>query len=49
MPMRESMRETTSFAGIISEVVTDGTNTSEVQESSFTDESDVFFHKEILV
>ena len=48
--MRESARETTRiFSGIISEVVANSTNTSDFQESSFADEIDVFFHREILV
>ena len=46
--MRENTRET-SFGGIISEVVANSANTSDFQESSFADETDVFFHREILV
>ena len=46
--MRESTRET-SLSGIISKVVANGINTSDFQESSFADEVDVFFHREILV
>ena len=38
-----------SFGGIISEVVVNSTNTSDFQESSFADEINVFFHREILV
>ena len=38
-----------SFGGIISEIVANSTDTSDFQESSFADEIDVFFHREILV
>ena len=44
--VREKQQE---FRGIISEVVANGTNTSDFQESSFADEIDVFCHREILV
>ena len=47
--MRESTRETTSFGGITSEAAANSTNTSDFQESSFADEIDMFFHREILV
>ena len=48
--MRESTRKNNkSFGGMISEVVVNSTNTSDFQESSFTDETDVFSHREILV
>ena len=45
----EYERNNKSFGGIISEVVANSTNTSDFQESSFADEIDVFFHREILV
>ena len=47
--MRESTRKTTSFLGIIDEVVANSINTSDFQESSFADEIYVFLHREILV
>ena len=50
--MRESTsnkRNNKSFGGIISEVAANSTDTSDFQESSFADEIDVFFHREILV
>ena len=43
--MRESTRKTTSFLGIIDEVVANSINTSDFQESSFTDEVDVFIER----
>ena len=38
-----------SLGGIISEVVANSTNMSDFQESSFADEIDVLFHRQILV
>ena len=38
-----------SYGGVISEVVANSINTSDFQESSFADEIDVFYHREILV
>ena len=45
----EYERNNKSFRGIINEVVANSTNTSDFQESSFADEVDVLFHREILV
>ena len=45
----EYERNNKSFGGIISEVVANSTNKSDFQESSFADEIDVLFHREILV
>ena len=45
----EYERNNKSFGGVISEVVANSTNMSDFLESSFADEIDVFFHREILV
>ena len=45
----EYERNNKSFRGIISEVVVNSTHTADFQESSFADEIDMFFHREILV
>ena len=45
----EYERNSTSFGGIISEVVANSTNTSDFLESGFANEIDVLFHRQILV
>ena len=45
----QGLRETSQERAAISEVVANSTSTSDFQESSFADETDVFFHREILV